>query len=211
MWTTLGIEIWALLSTDLFCLLCSFIVIYRHRLLCTNSSCITLSKYFLFLQSMFCIRRPFDFHPLMRLDMACICALQSTLPLISLSIQMKRNQATFPSFQLVSLISCSALLTEAAQLWPVGLSAPYLMTHAQPTATCCTFLISRLPLCLCCKCSTKKEKRCVIINFDKNLVCIKILVWGDCMSDSLCRLYIQKAEDYFCFIHQKLKKVTFTL
>ncbi len=65
------------------------------------------------------------------------------LPFISLSKQMKLNQATFSSFQLVSLISCSALLTKAAQLCPVGLSAPYLMTHAQPTATCCTSIFNQ--------------------------------------------------------------------
>ncbi len=46
MWTFW--TIWALLSTDLFCLLCSFIVIYRHRLLCANSSCLTLSYYIRF-------------------------------------------------------------------------------------------------------------------------------------------------------------------
>lgn len=138
MWTTLGIEIWALLSTDLFCLLCSFIVIYRHRLLCTNSSCATLTYIFFFCK-VFCIRKPFDFHPLMRLDMSCICALQSTLPFISLSIKMKRNQATFPSFQLVSLISCSLKQPSCGLLD----SAPCLMTHAQPTATCCTSIFNQ--------------------------------------------------------------------
>lgn len=70
---------------------------------------------------------------------ACI----STPPFISLSIEMKHNQATFLSFQLVSLSSCLAVLTEAAQLWPVGLSAPYLMTHAQPTASRCTLLFNQ--------------------------------------------------------------------
>ncbi len=143
MWTTLGIEIWALLSTDLFCLLCSFIVIHRHRLLCTNSSCVTLSIYFFFAK---CVlhQKTFDFHPLMRLDMSCICALQSTLPLISLSIQMKRNQATFPSFQLVSLISCSlkqpscGLLDSLLLVW-------WLMPSRRQHAAL-RFLISRLPV-----------------------------------------------------------------
>lgn len=46
MWTTLGIEIRGLLFTDLFCLLCSFIVIYSHWPPCTNSSCFLAEHYF---------------------------------------------------------------------------------------------------------------------------------------------------------------------
>lgn len=131
------LEIWALLSTDLFCLLCSFIVIYRLRLLCTNSPALLWATIFYFFVKLVLHQKTIWFSPINE------AWYDLHLPFISLSIQMKLNQATFSSFQLVSLISCSALLTEAAQLWPVGLSAPYLMTHAQPTATCCTSIFNQ--------------------------------------------------------------------